>query len=150
MVSDSRVKILDFGLAGRRRVQTDTDVEESPNDATIITTIRNRDGNEADVTVSGTPAYMSPEQASGLPPTTASDVFAFGLILFELLTGQRAMTGDSPVDVLLKLRSETLAEELASRVSGPASSLIRSMLDADPAKRPTIAEVSEALEEMQA
>ena len=82
-----RVVIADFGLA-RSQVP---------------------DATQATVTVSGeilgTPAYMSPEQIEGRPATTASDIYAVGLIMYEMLTGVRAFEGDSAFQMALaKLR----------------------------------------------
>ena len=50
----------------------------------------------------GTPDYMSPEQASGQSATTASDIYALGIVLYEMLTGERPFRGDTPVAVLLQ------------------------------------------------
>lgn len=74
-------KLLDFGVAQL----TSDDV-----DATMT----------AAGDVVGTPAYMSPEQATGKPLDARSDVFSFGAVLYELLAGTRAFTGDSTAEIL--------------------------------------------------
>ena len=74
-------KLLDFGLA--KLVSADADAT------------RTTEG-----VVSGTAAYMSPEQAEGKPLDTRSDIFSFGAVLYELLSGQRAFGGTSTVAVL--------------------------------------------------
>ena len=53
-------------------------------------------GRTLDGTILGTPAYMSPEQARGSEITRRTDVWAFGAILFEMLTGRKAVTGGTP------------------------------------------------------
>ncbi|MGB6849815.1 MAG: serine/threonine-protein kinase, partial [Thermoanaerobaculia bacterium] len=50
----------------------------------------------------GTPDYMSPEQAQGEPATAASDIYALGIVLFEMLTGELPFKADSPLAVLIK------------------------------------------------
>jgi Tol biopolymer transport system component len=83
---DGLVKVLDFGLA---RIEA-TRPEDSEMAPVVTDTGR----------ILGTPAYMSPEQARGNTADRRSDVWAFGAVLFELLTGQRVFQGDSVADTL--------------------------------------------------
>ena len=80
-----RVKVLDFGLAKVR--------ETDQNDATIT-------GATQAGTVLGTAAYMSPEQAAGKPVDGRSDIFSFGVLLYEMLSGQRAFVGETPISTM--------------------------------------------------
>jgi hypothetical protein len=84
VTSDQLVKVLDFGLA--RAFET----PERPPEETLT----------APGSVVGSCAYMAPEQALGDPVTPASDVFAFGAVLYELLSGRRAFPGSSTMGVL--------------------------------------------------
>ena len=88
LVTDSGVKLLDFGLA---QVRLGPDAEDGPTMAI--------DHTEAGLLL-GTAAYMSPEQAEGRPVDARSDVFSFGLVLYEMLTGRRAFEGDSAIAVI--------------------------------------------------
>ena len=74
-----RVKLLDFGLARR--------VHLPPDGKTASLTVEGE--------IAGTPAYMAPEQAEGKKADQRSDVFAFGAVLYEMLSGRRAFQGDS-------------------------------------------------------
>jgi len=76
------VKLLDFGLAKLM----------APTDSSITLTLEGM--------VTGTPAYMSPEQAQGQPLDERSDIFSFGAVLYEMLSGRRAFEGDSAAQVL--------------------------------------------------
>ena len=91
---DGTVKVLDFGLAKAMEspVAMAASVSRSP---TITTPAMTQAG-----MLLGTAAYMSPEQARGKPVDQRADIWAFGAVLFEMLTGQRAFAGDDVSDVL--------------------------------------------------
>ena len=82
---DGPVKILDFGLAKHTGTTTPSD-----HDATQTVRPQTEEG-----TVLGTVAYMSPEQAEGKKVDVRTDIFSFGTLLYEMLTGRRAFAGDS-------------------------------------------------------
>jgi Tol biopolymer transport system component len=88
---DGRVKILDFGLA-----KVDA-VGQTENTRTLET---------APGVVLGTAGYMSPEQVRGKPADHRSDIFSFGAILYELLSGKRAFQGDSAVETMSAILKE--------------------------------------------
>jgi len=84
----------------------------------------------------GTPAYMSPEQARGQPVDRRADIWAFGAILLELLTGRRAFGGETVSDVLASvLTSEPDFEALPGRTPAAVRRLIRRCLERDPRRR---------------
>src|SRR5262249_21707410 len=90
---DGRVKVLDFGLA--QSLVEEPDAESGPQ--STVTVIQA--GSQA-VVVMGTPAYMSPEQARGSAVDQRTDIWAFGSILYEMLTGSRAFGGESTSDAI--------------------------------------------------
>ncbi len=92
-----QVKIVDFGLA---KLTERGEVDESA--PTLTAGLRTEEG-----VVLGTAAYMSPEQAEGKPADVRSDVFSFGAVLYEMLTGRRPFQGDSVVS----LRTAILHDE---------------------------------------
>ena len=96
---EGRVKVLDFGLA--KAFATDTATEDPSNSPTLSMnpTIQG--------VIMGTAAYMSPEQARGKHVNKSTDIFAFGAVLYELLTGKQAFQGDDVSDILAAvLRAE--------------------------------------------
>ena len=88
---DGTVKVLDFGLAKALEPNPTGDQSQSP----TLTAAATQMG-----VIMGTAAYMSPEQAAGKPVDKRSDIWSFGVILFEMLTGQRMFTGETVSHVL--------------------------------------------------
>jgi serine/threonine protein kinase len=86
------VKVLDFGLAKLIGGDEPSDVEAA--------TVTGHAALSAPGAIAGTAAYMAPEQATGGVVDTRSDIFAFGAMLYEMVTGARAFTGDSTADTL--------------------------------------------------
>lgn len=95
ITKDGRVKILDFGLA--KLTQTESAEHTSLPTMTHVT--------EAG-TVMGTAGYMSPEQIRGTAVDARSDIFSFGSILYEMLSGQRAFHGGTPADTMSAILKE--------------------------------------------
>src|SRR5688572_1216251 len=102
----------------------------------------------ATIGVMGTPAYMSPEQAESRTVDGRTDVYALGLILYELFTGQTAFTGETPVAVALKQIRETPAAPRTIDASIPVEieGIVMRCLQKDPAQRyQTVEELDAAL-----
>src|SRR6202035_4014578 len=115
-------KLADFGLAKL------TEVRES--DATrTLTEDHTRPG-----VVLGTVAYMSPEQASGKPLDARSDIFAFGVVLYELLAGRRPFAGSTGLEVLQTI-IHGAPEPLAPTIPPALRALVEKTLEKDPAER---------------
>ncbi len=95
--SDGHAKILDFGLAKLLEVHAGAGTEELSKLQTISGELT-REGK-----IFGTAAYMSPEQAEGKPVDVRSDIFSFGTVLYEMLTGQRPFMGKSRTSMLIAI-----------------------------------------------
>jgi serine/threonine protein kinase/Tol biopolymer transport system component len=92
---DGRVKVLDFGLA--KTVSNEIDDAAASRLTTNVAT------NLHAGVVAGTPAYLSPEQARGRPVDTRADIWAFGCVLFEMLAGRRAFSGETVSDTIVSI-----------------------------------------------
>ena len=126
------VKVVDFGMA--RRASLPSQGEEtgvwSPG---------------TDGGISGTPAYMAPEQARGEPATPESDVFALGVILYELATSRRARPAGNLLELLRRIELEDLTGDLADAPE-PFAEVLRLALAAAAAdRRITMARIAELL-----
>jgi eukaryotic-like serine/threonine-protein kinase len=89
-------------------------------------------------TVLGTAAYISPEQAAGMPATAASDVYSFGVLLFRMLTGRLPFESDDPIALVVAHRDEAPPPVSAFRPDAPPAlaALTAAALTKDPAARP--------------
>jgi serine/threonine protein kinase len=125
ITTDSRIKILDFGLAKQNLAC------ESEEGATLTSP-----GTAAGM-VLGTVGYMSPEQVRGNPADPRSDIFSFGAILYEMLSGVRAFRGESSVETMSAILKEDPPEISATskKVSPAAERLIRRCLEKAPEER---------------
>ena len=127
ITKDDRVKILDFGLAKLR--EPDTNIHGSE-DAT-------RRALTNPGVVMGTVGYMSPEQVRGHATDQRSDIFSFGVILYEMLTGNRAFSGDSVVELMNAILKEDVPEieETGAKVPPALDKLMRRCLEKKPEHR---------------
>ncbi len=124
LTADGRVKVLDFGLAKLR----DAAVEETDS-TTRATQSVTQDGR-----IVGTVAYMSPEQAQGLPVDHRSDIFSLGILLYEMASGERPFKGSTNLSVLSSILKDDPrpVSELRADAPRPLGRMIQRCL----AKRP--------------
>jgi len=126
---DGKAKVLDFGLA--RVFSGQTAVEESVASEPTMTAAMTQVG-----TVLGTAAYMSPEQARGKEVDRRADIWAFGAILFEMLTGRQLFAGETVSDTLADiLKSEPEWERLPVGLPYQVERVLRRCLAKDPRQR---------------
>ncbi len=125
---DGTVKLLDFGLAKALEVQpVSADIATSP----TITNMATQAG-----TILGTPAYMSPEQAKGRPVDRRVDIWAFGCVLYEMLTGRMVFSGESVTDTIAEIiKSEPEWRLLPADTPKPIRTLIQRCLKKDVKQR---------------
>ena len=124
---DSTVKVLDFGLAKALAPSSEQDPSQSP----TLTAAATQMG-----VILGTAAYMAPEQAKGKPVDKRADIWAFGAVLFEMLTGQRPLSGETVSETLASVMMrepdwDLLPEDLPAALGN----LVRKCLEKDPRER---------------
>ena len=123
---DGSVKVLDLGLART--------VEVSGGDPSLSPTVTS--GATGSGVILGTAAYMSPEQARGRPVDKRTDLFSFGCVLYECLTGQRAFPGETVSDSLAAiLRAEPDWKALPASTPSSIRRLLSRALQKDPKRR---------------
>jgi len=136
LTAEGRVKVLDFGLAKSQATPALTGA--SPSSATTRSGL-----------VLGTPAYMSPEQARGHSVDSRTDIWSFGCLLYEMLSGERAFRGGSGFDVVASvLRDEVAWTKLPGGIPASVQRLLRRCLEKNAASRPqAFSEIRQVLDE---
>jgi hypothetical protein len=125
---DGTVKVLDFGLAkGTAGSPSDSSLSMSPTQTYAMT---------GDGVILGTAAYMSPEQARGKPVDRRTDIWAFGCVLFECLTGRQAFEGETVSDMIASiLKGEIAWSELPAAMPPRVLVLLKRCLERDARQR---------------
>ena len=121
---DGKVKVLDFGLAKAYAEDTGS---SDPSNSPTLTAAATMQG-----MILGTAAYMSPEQARGKAVDRRADIWAFGCVLYELLTGEQLFAGESITDTLAQVITK---EPDWDRVPARVQPLLHWCLQKDPKKR---------------
>jgi len=125
---DGTVKVLDFGLAKAIDPASISDLSQSP---TIATPAATRMG-----VIMGTAAYMSPEQARGKTVDKRTDIWAFGCVLYEILTGKAAFGGETLTDIVAAVvTNEPDWAALPANMPAAARALLRRCLQKDLGRR---------------
>ena len=126
ITSDGRVKILDFGLAKLTRPEA-----VSGADAPTVHAVTEPG------LIMGTAGYMSPEQVRGQAADARSDIFAFGAILYEMISGKRAFHGETSADTMSAILKEEVPElsETARNVPAGLERIVRHCLEKHPSQR---------------
>jgi len=127
LTNDGRVKILDFGLAKLTRPEEPASGSDTP-----TMQVATEPG-----MVMGTAGYMSPEQVRGKPADHRSDIFSFGAILYEMISGERAFKGETAADTMSAILKEEPPElsETARNVPPGLERIVRHCLEKNPAER---------------
>ena len=125
LTSEGRVKVLDFGLA--KAYEANPGSATSTNSPTMASIAATNAG-----VILGTAAYMSPEQARGKPVDKRADIWAFGMVLYEMLTGERLFEGESIADTLIEIATR---QPDLNKVPQKVQKLLQRCLEKDPKRR---------------
>jgi serine/threonine-protein kinase len=126
LTRDGKVKVLDFGLAKALQEQHPSNLSNSP---TLVSAA------SIPGVILGTAAYMSPEQARGSEADNRSDIFSFGAVLYEMLTGTQAFQGGTVSDVLAAILKTEPDLSSLHKVNVRTLDLLRRCLDKNPERR---------------
>jgi serine/threonine protein kinase len=126
LTAEGRLKVLDFGLA--KLAAAPDDADRTARETRSVT----RDG-----WIVGTLAYMSPEQAQGLPVDERSDIFSLGILLYEMATGERPFKGGTNLAVLSSVLKDTppRVSDLRPEIPKPLARMIQRALEKRPEDR---------------
>ncbi len=132
LTPDGKVKVLDFGLA--KAFEAEAGKSGLSSDSSRSPTMTGQ-ATQAGV-ILGTAAYMSPEQARGKPVDKRADVWSFGVVLWEMVTGRRLFAGETVSDTLAAvLRADPEWTLLPPTTPAPLADLLRRCLERDPHRR---------------
>ena len=124
LTAEDNIKVLDFGIAKAF-------AQETPDSDSSMSPTLTRDATRAGV-IMGTAAYMSPEQAKGKKVDARTDIFAFGAVLYEMLTGRKAFPGEDVSEMLAAvIKSEPDWNALPSQLDARILNLLRRCLRKD-------------------
>jgi len=127
---EKKVKVLDFGLGKSSQMETAAATADASNSPTVTVVDSTRS------VILGTAAYMSPEQARGKVINQRTDIWSFGCVLYEMLTGRRAFRGETTSDFIAAiLTKEPDWDALPPQTPVNVGALLRRCLQKDPQKR---------------
>lgn len=128
---EEKIKIMDFGLARRQLPEHDAD-------DTLPWSLESSSG------LSGTLGYLAPESVRGEPPTTATDAFALGMVIYEMLTGEPAVSATNLLDALRRIEefdATELIQSLPEKIQAP----MLKTLSQSPGERLTMGQLAEQM-----
>ena len=139
---DGTVKVLDFGLAKALDPEPAPDADASQ--SATLTASATRMG-----VIMGTPSYMSPEQATGTATGIGTDLWSFGVLLYEMLAGERLFGGETVPHVLARVLDRELdLSKLPRSTPAPVRRVLRRCLERDPRRR--MRDAGEAISDLEA